>query len=410
MPNKQSTHILFIQDVEPSSQPSPWKLRKRPRKEKEPEKARLQPRKSRDKTEKTDKDKDKDKDKVKDRQSDEGAVKRKKPLDTKETNKMIGTMVSKKPPSYKTVVQLLTTPIREEEKCVTNRQGLSMMKMHLVYQCPNEMCKEKNREIWFQKSMGFVNPFNHLKSCIADGNVEQLYLVYEQNLDAKRTQVSGSFFQPSADRLTTREISLNDYLRLIVLKNLPVSIVEDPEFRSFHKYNETISKKALKEVVFKLVDIVDKKLGSEMKQAGRGSILHDGWTCAGVHYIGLFACYVLSEDVNGVKKDSIQLSLLSVSPMARTESGEDSKDGKEVYDETAVNFNAETCAEHIRNIFRYYGLDVEEWAVCQMANNCSVNLKVADLLGIPHVACKNHLLNLEVNEMVKQLSILSMRQ
>ena len=103
-----------------------------------------------------------------------------------------------------------------------------------------------------------------------------------------------------------------------------------------------------------------------------------------------------------MKKDSIQLSLLSVSPMARTESGEDSKDGKEVYDETAVNFNAETHAEHIRNIFRYYGLDVEEWAVCQTADNCSVNLKVADLLGIPLVACKNHLLNLEVNEMVKQ--------
>ena len=69
---------------------------------------------------------------MKDKQSDEGAVKRKKPLDTKETNKTIGTMVSKKPPSYKTVVQLLTTPIREEEKRVTNRQGLSMMKMHLV--------------------------------------------------------------------------------------------------------------------------------------------------------------------------------------------------------------------------------------------------------------------------------------
>ena len=75
---------------------------------------------------------------------------------------------------------------------------------------------------------------------------------------------------------------------------------------------------------------------------------------------------------------------------------------KEVFDETALNFNAETHAEHIRNIFRYYNLDVEEWAVCQTADNCSVNLKVADLLGIPHVACKNHLLNLEVNEMVKQ--------
>ena len=36
------------------------------------------------------------------------------------------------------------------------------------------------------------------------------------------------------------------------------------------------------------------------------------------------------------------------------------------------------------------------------SDNCSMNLKVADLLKIPHVACKNHILNLEVNEMVKQ--------
>ena len=140
--------------------------------------------------------------------------------------------------------------------------------------------------------------------------------------------------------------------------------------------------------MFKLVHIVDEKLGSEMKRAGRrGSILHDSWTCAGVHYIGLFACYILSEDI---------------SPMARTESGDDSKDGKGVFDEMAVNFNAETHAEHIGNIFRYYGLDVEEWTVCQMVDNCSVNLKVSDLLGIPHVTCKNHLLNLEVSEMVEQ--------
>ena len=40
--------------------------------------------------------------------------------------------------------------------------------------------------------------------------------------------------------------------------------------------------------------------------------------------------------------------------------------------------------------------------MCQTADNCSVNLKVAEMLGIPHVACKNHLLNLEVNWMVKQ--------
>ena len=138
---------------------------------------------------------------------------------------------------------------------------------------------------------------------------------------------------------------------------------------------------------------------------GEGSILHDGWTCAGVHYIGLFACYptgIIKSESTG---DDIRLSLLSVSPMARTEitgNDADEKEGLQLFDETAVNFSSQTHAEHIRNVFRYYGLNVEEWAVCQTADNCSVNLKVAEMLGIPHVACKNHLLNLEVNWMVKQ--------
>ena len=320
----------------------------------------------------------------------------------------------RKPPSYKTVVQMLTTPLREEPKTFRNKNGVEQTKTYLVYKCPNQHCKEKNREIWFQKSMGFINPFNHLKTCIADGKVEQLYMVYDQKRESKRLHVSGTFFQPTVDRMTTRELAMNDFLRLIVLKNLPLSIVEDEEFRKFHRYSDVISKRLLKDTIFKLVDIVDRKLGEEMKAAGKGSILHDGWTCAGVHYIAILACYPYTAGVK-VKEETkqgdhevepengIRLSLVSVSPMARTEDcAEGDDDEAEVFDETAVNFSSATHAEHIRNVFRYYGIDVEDWAVCQTADNCSVNLKVADLLGISHVACKNHLLNLEVNEMVKQ--------
>ena len=313
--------------------------------------------------------------------------------------------LAKKPPSYKTVVQLLASPLREDTRTVRSKNGESSLKRYLVYQCPNEFCKEKNRKIWFQKLMGFINPFNHLKTCIADGKVDHLYMVYEQNKESKRLHIAGTFFQPSVERLTAKELALHDYVRLIVLKNLPVSVVEDPEYRKFHRYNEVISKRLFKEVIFKMVDLVDKKLSEEMKRCGKGSILHDGWTCAGVHYIALFACYSLERQRLKQEKeepddDGVQLSLLSVSPMARTESVEDEKE-LEVFDETAVNFSSQTHAEHIRNVFRYYGVDVEDWAVCQTADNCSVNLKVAELLKIPHVACKNHILNLEVNEMVK---------
>ena len=84
-----------------------------------------------------------------------------------------------------------------------------------------------------------------------------------------------------------------------------------------------------------------------------------------------------------------RLSLLSVSPMARTEiTGEDTdvKEDLQLFDETAVNFSSQTHAEHIQNVFWYYGLNVEEWAVCQTADNCSVKLKVVELLGNPHAS------------------------
>ena len=75
----------------------------------------------------------------------------------------------------------------------------------------------------------------------------------------------------------------------------------------------------MKEVIFKVVDLVDEKLGREIKAAGRGLILHDGWTCAGVRYIDLFASYPVEREkeekktVKGQRPqtDGVQLSLVS---------------------------------------------------------------------------------------------------
>ena len=64
----------------------------------------------------------------------------------------------------------------------------------------------------------------------------------------------------------------------------------------------------------------------------------------------------------------------------------------------SCDFNAEIHANHFRSIFKqFYYLDLEKWAVCAVADNTYTNHKVASLLGIPHVGCLNHLLNLNVN-------------
>ncbi len=48
-----------------------------------------------------------------------------------------------------------------------------------------------------------------------------------------------------------------------------------------------------------------------------------------------------------------------------------------------------------------------DWAVCQIAHNCSVNKLIATLMEIPHVGCANHRVHLEVRKKIKSDTSLS---
>ena len=67
----------------------------------------------------------------------------------------------------------------------------------------------------------------------------------------------------------------------------------------------------------------------------------------------------------------------------------------------AVKFTAQQHVAFFRTTFsEFYDIDLDDWVICQTADNCNVNKKIAGILGIPLVGCKSHLLNLEVNGMV----------
>ena len=44
-------------------------------------------------------------------------------------------------------------------------------------------------------------------------------------------------------------------------------------------------------VFYNLVEIVEDVIKKEMKEAGYGAIMHDGWTKFATHYVGIFAQY-----------------------------------------------------------------------------------------------------------------------
>ncbi len=81
---------------------------------------------------------------------------------------------------------------------------------------------------------------------------------------------------------------------------------------------------------------VEKKLSAEMKEAGRGAIVHDGWTKCGIHFKALFATYRARREriIDGalVSKRVTVISLLSVSPLIELKG--ELEDDPDDYDES----------------------------------------------------------------------------
>lgn len=149
-----------------------------------------------------------------------------------------------------------------------------------------------------------------------------------------------------------------------------------------------------------------------MKKSRRGTILHDGWSKNGVHYVAIYACFMkeVSEYRNKVQVKGVvpELVLLACSPMASLSNEEkvassDNEDDEEDNEE-AVKFTAEVHANFIKETFQYYSaIDYCKWIKAQTADNAAVNKQIAELLKIVHIPCKNHLLNSEVNYMTYRL-------
>lgn len=155
----------------------------------------------------------------------------------------------------------------------------------------------------------------------------------------------------------------------------------------------------LRETILQMVPLVEAKIGKEMNQAMAGAIMHDGWTCNRMHFIGLVAVYTTKQKaiINGTVQelDQVKSVLLSVAPMQKIED--------EVPDDDEIaQFTSQAHFDHIKTIFGYFGVSPEDWIICQIADNASVNRKLAKLLKVPHVGCLSHKFNLDVQDMISR--------
>ncbi|EGZ04635.1 hypothetical protein PHYSODRAFT_292782 [Phytophthora sojae] len=134
---------------------------------------------------------------------------------------------------------------------------------------------------------------------------------------------------------------------------------------------DPISEETLRAGMDGVVVAVERSIASELP--ARFGIMLDGWTHASEHYIAVFAC----NEVNGCPKTT----LLSMAPLL------DALD-----DDLSAQGHLQFLATKLPHD---YGVQL---AQCRflVADNCTVNRRLATLMSVPLVGCASHRLNLAV--------------
>ncbi len=129
--------------------------------------------------------------------------------------------------------------------------------------------------------------------------------------------------------------------------------------------------------------------------------MYDGWTHDNTHYIGVFAVYMKKIRVFRNNEESfveqLAIPLLSASPIGQYV---EEYDTESLPFQETTEFNSTADVRQLESVFNYFHLNVYEWAVCQIADNCSTNRRIAKLMELPHVGCLSHKLHLDINDMI----------
>ena len=161
---------------------------------------------------------------------------------------------------------------------------------------------------------------------------------------------------------------------MIIRKNLPVSVVEDDDYRVAFKHTKRYSRSLIRNILFNMVTLVEEALKIELKEANYGAIMHDGWSKFGTHYVALFCQYNRRtyQQIGKIRTPTITPAsvLLAVRPMLNVTAhdNEDEKMGEETtQSQEATSFTAEVHSKFFKDVLRSYNINLDSWAVCQVS-------------------------------------------
>ncbi len=155
------------------------------------------------------------------------------------------------------------------------------------------------------------------------------------------------------------------WIRFIVMKNLPVSLVDCTYTRDISRLRSSIRRHILS-----LLDVLKETLRRELPSS-RFVEVFDGWTKGTHHYIGDAASYM--KVVDG-KEVPIQ-TMLSMQPLLAN---------------GTQGMRAVDYIEHLSKVLGSYRKSTGG-IICLVGNNCQVNQSMARILNVQLLGCASHI-------------------
>lgn len=166
--------------------------------------------------------------------------------------------------------------------------------------------------------------------------------------------------------------NMHDWIELVVMKNLALSLVDDALFRKAMSY-DPICSNTLKKYMYLLCLKMEVRMRERLP--AKFGIIFDRWSEGSDHYIVLFACY----NENG----QLKTYLLAFQPIPDYD--------HEIY----YQLTAAAHQEFIISTLAHYQRDPDTLTFL-VGDNSITNHSLATRCGVPLVGCGSHRLNLAV--------------
>ena len=129
----------------------------------------------------------------------------------------------------------------------------------------------------------------HLGQGGLDDIVTQARREYAESRDVDAVKMKRQSLLTQLHLVSDQDKGIYQALKLIVHHLIPISKLKDTTFTEMLK-EAPVSIDVLMETMFHLTLVVEEKVSGEMK-GKKGTILHDGWTRFGRHYVCLFSAF-----------------------------------------------------------------------------------------------------------------------